>query len=84
MYKLNLTFLYLLAYTGDRAGDLGNLSIKVSCHLPDNSGLCFSITSVKTADLTNPREVFLFYSQKQNFVLHGYWWILLHFAKEII
>ena len=67
LYKRDLTFFNLLAYTGDRAGDLGRLLVNQIYHLPDGSGLLFSLTKGKATNLTAPRVVFLFYSYKAEF-----------------
>lgn len=65
--RRDMTFFNLLAFTGDRAGDLGNLLASQICYLPDNSGVIFTLTKGKTVSVKDPREVILFYSPLAEF-----------------
>ena len=52
-------FLHILAYSGDRSGDLGNLLSSQVYWLPNDQGLCLCFTQGKTISLTDPRTIIL-------------------------
>jgi hypothetical protein len=51
------TFLNLLSYTGDRAGDLGTLLTDHIFAIPNNEGIILNLCTGKTVDIRDPRVV---------------------------
>lgn len=56
----DLTFFTLLAFSGDRAGDLGALQSNQMHWLPNKEGIIFSLVKGKTVDIRDPRVVIIF------------------------
>ena len=82
LFNRDLTFFNLLLHTGDRSADLGGLLANQISYLPDGSGVLFSMTKGKTTDISDPRFVFIFYSQKAEFCPVRLLVDFLHFCKE--
>ena len=82
LLKRDLTFFNLLLHTGDRSADLGGLLANQISYLSDDSGVVFSITKGKTADISDPRLVFVFYSHQAEFCPVRLLVDFLNFCKE--
>ncbi|WAR14864.1 hypothetical protein MAR_004969 [Mya arenaria] len=53
----------LICHSGDRAGDLGQLTLDRVFELPDNQGIFISEISGKTVSLHNPKNIVVFRSK---------------------
>lgn len=60
----DITFFNVLAFSGDRVGDLGLLMPNSLRWLPDESGVAFTLSTGKTVDIRDPRIVILYKSEK--------------------
>ena len=55
MFYCDRTFFILLAFSGDRAGDLGALQSNQVHWLPNKEGIIFSLVKGKIVDIRDPR-----------------------------
>ena len=67
IYIRDSTFFNVLAFTGDRAGDLGSLLTNQIYWLPDKKGIIFSLTKGKTVDIRDPRVVIIYERSLEEF-----------------
>ncbi|CAG2184854.1 unnamed protein product [Mytilus edulis] len=56
----DIVFLKVIAFTGDRAGDLGSVLTDQIKWLPNNEGILLRLVTGKTIDIREPRIVFVF------------------------
>lgn len=73
----DIVFLKVIAFTGDRAGDLGSVLTDQIKWLPNNERILLRLVTGKTIDIREPRIVFVFpssnveicsYDEMENYV----------------
>ena len=67
VYLRDSAMLNIMAHTGDRAGDIGELCIQHVRQLPESGGIIFTLVKGKTIDIRDPRVMFIYSNPEKEF-----------------